>query len=1023
MGTSVSKAGTDGARGMDTLGGSVGRAARTFDGLSAAHAAVGAAAATMAGFLSDAARAAADEEATFARLDAAVVATGASYEAYAEQIDAAIENGERLSFSDDQIADALARMTVTTGDAGVALNGLGVAMDFARARNIDLATASNLIGKALAGNTTALSRYGIVVAEGATATEVLAAIQQKVAGQAEAYADSTQGSIDRISNSFNNWIEGIGASTGPLQTLLGVLPGISAGYTLLGAALSPIGRVAMVARLGMGALALATNPLALGLGAVTLAGIEMYRRFQASSEATNNFEDAIDGLSATALDLRLSGLDSAALGLENFGLQLDDVSATSKQYLSDSDALRDRAIELGVTEMSLVDAYSRTAEEQTRVTDATVAITDAFDDQRINATALAADLTALHTQFENGQITADQYDAGLIAISENLLKYSNAAAEAVSVTEMLGTSLAQVGRQAGAAAAELAALFAEQAAATVDFANALGVLDTELEQMNFAGVGGDAVGMATAMTSASEALEAGFRVIVENTDAISKQSQEVADWADGLVSAAEGQSVLNQALQQGRITVDEHSAAITAQGQIHQANAQIQADVLAIQAKQAPLIADLTSRQAMYLESLREQPAAQQLVTLGFMDATEAAKAQNAVMLAGAAAAGELGKNGEAAATQIIQGAVQADPILKAMLLDMELINEGADGTITVNFGDAVSATAAIQDLTASVDALTVALGGVPPSVQVSIDVVGAEAAEQAINVLMPGLQNLDGAKARAEVSVVGANAAQDAVESIIPGLRNLDGSSATATVEVEDFASDVAQMAASNVRAVDGTTAHMQAIGVDLASQAAHSASGSFHAVNGQTSTLTAIGVNLASAVAQAAGGSFSAINGQTATLTAIGVDLASGAAASARGAIASVDGMVATSTINIVTNHITRFTTQGSPVGPRAFANGGIVQAALAEAGPELLHLAGGGMAVVPNRGVYGVPDGSYVTPAPQTRSLLAGGSGGLNVSVNVAGNVYGVDDLTNAVIEGVVPALTVAMNDVRAGQGVRR
>ena len=123
-------------------------------------AAMGAAATTLAGFLCDAARAAAEEEAIFAQLEAAVDATGESFDEYAGQIDQAIAKAEDLSFADDAAATGLTKLTTITQDAGEAIDLMGLTMDVARGRGIALSEAATLVGRAAEGQTTALTRYG-----------------------------------------------------------------------------------------------------------------------------------------------------------------------------------------------------------------------------------------------------------------------------------------------------------------------------------------------------------------------------------------------------------------------------------------------------------------------------------------------------------------------------------------------------------------------------------------------------------------------------------------------------------------------------------------------------------------------------------------------------------------------------------------------------------------------------------------------------------------------------------------------
>src|SRR2546430_2195116 len=71
----------------------------------------GAVATTAIGVLSDAARAAADDEASVLSLKQAVENSGASYDDYATTIEAAIKKGQDLAYSDDQTRAALQMLT------------------------------------------------------------------------------------------------------------------------------------------------------------------------------------------------------------------------------------------------------------------------------------------------------------------------------------------------------------------------------------------------------------------------------------------------------------------------------------------------------------------------------------------------------------------------------------------------------------------------------------------------------------------------------------------------------------------------------------------------------------------------------------------------------------------------------------------------------------------------------------------------------------------------------------------------
>ena len=174
------------------------------------------AAVLVGGAMFAAAKAAADEEASIARLDAALAANTKITENQRKQMDASIETRKNLAFSDDDLRDSLARLVPRTGDVTKAIELQGLATDFARLRNIDLKTATEVVGKVFSGNTGILSRYGITVGKGTTATEALALMQEQAAGSAEAYANTTAGMMETIQNTLDDVVEDIGGVVLPI---------------------------------------------------------------------------------------------------------------------------------------------------------------------------------------------------------------------------------------------------------------------------------------------------------------------------------------------------------------------------------------------------------------------------------------------------------------------------------------------------------------------------------------------------------------------------------------------------------------------------------------------------------------------------------------------------------------------------------------------------------------------------------------------------------------------------------------
>jgi hypothetical protein len=207
---------------------------------SAVGALSGVLASSLVGSLSDAARAAADDEANVAKLQQAVENTGASWEVYDKLFAERIKQGQDLAFTDTEIRDSLAGLTSQTGEASSALQLNLLAMDLARAKGIDLATASDIVGKAAAGNTTQLGKLYPALKDAANATEALGMLQKLTAGQAEIYGKSTAGSIFKVKDAADEMKETVGATLGPMQGLIGLLPGLTSGMTLAGGAVGAV---------------------------------------------------------------------------------------------------------------------------------------------------------------------------------------------------------------------------------------------------------------------------------------------------------------------------------------------------------------------------------------------------------------------------------------------------------------------------------------------------------------------------------------------------------------------------------------------------------------------------------------------------------------------------------------------------------------------------------------------------------------------------------------------------------------
>lgn len=171
-------------------------------------------------FFQDAVTAAREETTSVAQLTASLEANSKAYGGNVDAIERVIEERMALGFADDEQRESLAGLVAITKDHNKALELNRAAMDLARLRNIDLRTASDIMGKVYGGNIGILARYGIQLERGATSTEALAAIQRMASGQAEAWAATEEGAAQTAGLAMGELTEDIGSLLLPMLTHL-----------------------------------------------------------------------------------------------------------------------------------------------------------------------------------------------------------------------------------------------------------------------------------------------------------------------------------------------------------------------------------------------------------------------------------------------------------------------------------------------------------------------------------------------------------------------------------------------------------------------------------------------------------------------------------------------------------------------------------------------------------------------------------------------------------------------------------
>lgn len=145
------------------------------------------------------------------RLRGALASAGVSHRKYGKQIDAVIQKTSKLAALDDEeLSDSYARLVRTTGSVTKATKGVALVADIARARNITLAAATNIVEKAHVGQLRGLKSVGIATETGVTATEALERAQRKFAGSAERYGKTSVAANERLAVAWENVQEKLG---------------------------------------------------------------------------------------------------------------------------------------------------------------------------------------------------------------------------------------------------------------------------------------------------------------------------------------------------------------------------------------------------------------------------------------------------------------------------------------------------------------------------------------------------------------------------------------------------------------------------------------------------------------------------------------------------------------------------------------------------------------------------------------------------------------------------------------------
>mgnify|MGYP000877199962 FL=1 len=656
----------------------------------------------------------ADSEVVQTRLQQAIENTGASYDDLKDQIDGAANAALSLAFDDEDALDALTTITNATGDAQKAIEDLSLAEDIARGRNISLAAAANIVAAAEQGRFQALKRLGIQIDENATKEEVLAQLQERYAGQADAYADTTKASWERIGNTIENKLEDVGSALADFQGPLIAIGGASQLIGPVGDAFDALGGKAKLAQAASGALSLAMGPV----GLVAAAGLAV--------GAILMFKDGADEAALSSADL-----DKAIEN--NTQSLLDNIDAWSRVGLlaqaDQANNLFNNVITRGTDAQRVIDgigdALTVINRDDYRFTfDRSNTVTlQEFNDavKATGANITEADAAWIDSTFGNGDGALSWGE-----LSDALDLYNNSlnltSGEVAGLTENYQTlmSWARDSNYDGAEIIkELMALLNDPSLSETELADALADMVSRQEEYNVTLQ--ESRDNASAATAEFDKLAASLRsmvevnpaenlnllksVIVDYTSGLASSVSSTNDWITSLTTADEGVSTLDRLLAEHKITNEDYTTAKEAQLRIEDALARTQDASAVIQIKNADLLADQTEATAAYTESLAGLDEQQQLVALGYANSEEADRVNK--ILEAAAAYDQMGTAGQEAFTATTLAAAATDPVLAAMLFDLGLLTGTLDDPTSWQLNlDSAGATGSIQDVSDGLAAL-----------------------------------------------------------------------------------------------------------------------------------------------------------------------------------------------------------------------------------------------------------------------------------------------------------------------------
>ena len=333
---------------------------------------------------------------TVGATDAAIAAT----EAYITQMQA------EFGVADDQLRPALARLAAVTGSVTKAQTLLGVSLDIAAARNIDVEQASALVAKAYGGNIGALKKLFPQISAATVKSKDFAGALKEISGEtkgaAAAAANTFAGQMERIKLAFGEASESLGYKLLPQVKAFAdliitkAIPAIQKfvdenGNRIAAGFKTSISYGIAFAKLMYDVFSFVAQnaKVFVALGAIIVAAFAGAKVAAATAALIKGITAIIKvmkalrtvSLAAAAAEALATGGISAAAGAAAFGVALIGVGLAAKKFNDDSDKSLATLGKFGVDAKN----FAVTADDYTKgidgMTNATNGLTTATNDQ------------------------------------------------------------------------------------------------------------------------------------------------------------------------------------------------------------------------------------------------------------------------------------------------------------------------------------------------------------------------------------------------------------------------------------------------------------------------------------------------------------------------------------------------------------------------------------------------------------------------------------------------------------------